>query len=144
MPLALDPNARTTIYLKSDMERPPEQRVGFLCRFITMRQREEHKNKMADACREDTPAEDTYRLLMEAIAIGVIGPVGVVGVPCTAAGIEQVLTASELWDLAWQYPHALAMDEMDKKKSASDSQPSTTDSAKAKDAPPANAENVLL
>jgi hypothetical protein len=115
MPIGFDPNARTTIYLKADLDRPPEQRVGFLCRFITMRQRTEHQNKMAEAVLKETPADQTYKLLREAIAIGVIGPVAD-GIPCTLDGVEQVLTASELWDLAWEYPHAVGMSENDKKK----------------------------
>lgn len=128
MPIGLDPNARTTIYLKADMERPPEQRVGFLCRFITCRQREEIRNKALEAMREETSADDSTRLLREALAIGVIGPVKE-GVPCTIAGCEEILTPRELWDLLLEYPNAVGASEVDLKKSGSDTPSSSGTSA---------------
>ena len=126
MPISLDPQATTEIYLDADEARPPEQRVAFLCRFITYRQRQRAYELAEKALAKDTPDAERYGLINQALAVGVIGPVGPNAkdedgkpLPCTVESVWAVLTIREVRDLLLEYPAKLSLREDDRKKSES-------------------------
>lgn len=133
MPVAYRKDATAKFCLKADEARPEGERVYFLCRFMTCQQIEEWREKITKANDRNTSDADTGRLLNEALAIGVIGPVDAKtpdgqDVPCTLAGIDMVLTQIEKFDLAVQYPRAIQLGEIDLKKSESPPPASTAES----------------
>src|SRR5687767_2013768 len=99
MPISADPSATTDIYLDSDEQRPPEQRVPFRCRFLTCRQRSQVAQKVNEAREASADGERCEALLREALAIGVVGPV-TEKFPCTVESIWAVLSPLEMWELA--------------------------------------------
>lgn len=142
MPIAFSKDATVKFCLKADEDRPENERVYFLCRYLTCRQRDQWYEKIVLANKTETSDADTTRLLNEALALGVIGPVGAKlpdgsEVPCTLGGIDMVLTYSEKFELAHEYVRAISLDEQDKKKSTRRS--SSNGLEPAGDTPPANA-----
>mgnify|MGYP003577143684 CR=1 FL=1 len=129
MPIAFRRDATHRFCLKADEQRPDEERVYIKARFLTYAEREQVYAKLIEANKKETSDADSVRLLWEALGIGVIGPDGAKtpdgrDVPCTLEGVKMVLSASELWELATEYPNAVSLGEADLKKSASSTQES--------------------
>lgn len=144
MPIAFSKDARTTIFLREDLQRPESERVGFLCRFITSRERDLVYDLMGQA-RNEKDNDKSRALLMQAMGVGLIGPKDArtpngESVPCSLEGLPMVLSISEMWQLGWEYPNAVSLSEVDLKKSAPPS--SSNVETPATDSPPASAASV--
>jgi hypothetical protein len=148
MPIAFSSSARVRICLEADKARPENERVYFLCRFMTAAETNRAFELAGQAADKKTGGEETKRLMREALSIGLVGPVDATDprtgkpVPCTIDGIDAVLSHNEKWDLLWEYPRAVSLGEHDLKKSDSPSQSTTGESAREN--PPELAETALL
>src|SRR6476660_5043082 len=116
MPIGLVPEAIALICLKADEARPESQRVYFKARFLTCRESERVYELGRQAADQKIPPEETEKIMRDAFAIGIVGPVNAEtrdgrAVPCTIDGIKEVLSITEMWDLLWSYPTLLGIAE---------------------------------
>lgn len=151
MPISADPDATAEYSLASDADKPAESRPVFICRFMT---RKEHRH-VADLVQEayDTPATpegdaECYRLLIEAIGIGVVGWRNI-AIPFDLSRLDEALSDREFWELARNYPGAVRSTERDRFLSRSQARSAAASPAKAEmptgaasePTPPAKAES---
>jgi hypothetical protein len=124
MPLSLDPDRTAAYSLASDTDKPEATRPAFICRFMTRRQHQKHREIMERAASESDDSR-VFALIMEAIGIGVIDWRNF-DKPFSRETIEDVLSDRELWELAWNYPIAVKLGEQSLGELRSRSRTSTT------------------
>ena len=107
--LALDPNETCEVKLALET-----QGRAFLVRYLTCRETTAYKAGLAAAIAEKDDAK-SIDLLMDLLRPVVVGWKG-----CATFTIDQLpamLTPCEMWELGNRIPEAVAMSELDKKKS---------------------------
>lgn len=127
MPIYLDPSASVPFTLPSDAQLPEHCRVEFRVRVVTIGQRmqvDELCSRFATCDPKDEPGIVADVLKMLIVGWGNIKRPD--GEPLTDAGqLTEVLTMQEAWDLIYGAMTAVALSEIDRKKSAAPSQEDT-------------------
>lgn len=124
MPMASDPNATTEYWLAIDKDKPIESRPVFLVKFMTVREHERVETLIQKAFEAPGTKQgniDCYKLLCEAIAVGVVGWRNMtdaegkaVAFEATGAKLEEAvarvrLTQREIWELVRGYPRSVSL-----------------------------------
>ncbi len=135
MPISSDPTRTVEYILELDRAKPDELRPAFICKFLTYRETIKVQEAWDKTQAAKTDAESLPHLL-DAIRVGVTGWRNMKE-PFNVDVLPDLLTGSELWDLAYGYVAAVRATESDLKKSAQQLRQSTADSSAADSTTPA-------
>jgi hypothetical protein len=128
MPLSSNPRKTTPFWLTCDADEPLATRPVLLVRFMTVDQHETHR-ELVDQAHATSDHAEAYRLVREAMAVGLAGwrnfapkdesgkepPFSIESLFAMYA--DRLLTQTELWAIAWNYPGAVKLCEADLKNS---------------------------
>ena len=116
--IALDPSETLWISLKADEAKPETTRPAFECRYLTVAQARKIRRALDAAMHAD---DDKAESIIREALTGVL--VNWRNVPGTFAveGLAEVLTITEMFELAASCVHKTSVSEWDRKKSVSPS-----------------------
>lgn len=123
MPISLDPEALTDVWLSADADKPAETRPAFVCRFGSYKQRMRLATALSDVVKL-TDSEEQAKTIEAAIKPWIVG---VKNLPSDDA-LEH-LTLNEAHELGWEILKQTGLAEAERKKSTPVRQSDTASSA---------------
>ena len=134
MPLALDPTKKFPVVLKSDKEKPENERPTFYFRYVAAGYWRDVAEKCDAILKKKTEGPDAVDALFAVISPNLVGwdnmkHLDGKTVPFSRMRLKNIVTLEEAWELFFAFQRQ-GMEEDDVKKSASPSASNTARSAK--------------
>jgi hypothetical protein len=117
MPIGIDPNDTFSVKSSIDSHLPDEQRAVFKVRAISVYEERRIRRFLEEALAAKTLDEQNGKL-NDALCVGVVGWENV-PYPFSPEGLDKAFSATQKIDFIKEYPHLVAIGEIEKKASRS-------------------------